>query len=154
METFDHNALQETLSAMMPGAVFNTNPQFVEAVVPANDLHKFALELKMNSKTQFDYLVCQTGLDKNEELSVVFHLRSTKLNHSCVLKVITSDRINPEFDSVFDIWKSAEFFEREIFDLLGIKFKNHPDLRRLFLEDDFVGYPLRKDFVDNINIVQ
>jgi len=146
--------LQQILSDLLPGAVFNTNPQFVEAVVPAGDLHKFALELKNNPKTLFDYLVCCSGVDKNEELSVVYHLRSTKLKHNCVIKVVTTDRVNPEFDSVFDLWASAEFFEREIFDFYGIKFKNHPDLRRLFLEDDFVGYPLRKDYVDNINIVQ
>ncbi len=150
----DQIELQETLSALLPGTVFNTNPQFVEAVIPANDLHRFLVELKDNPKTQFNYLVCQTGVDQNEELRVVYHLRSTNLKHACVIKVITTDRINPEFDSVYDIWKTAEFFEREIFDLYGIKFKNHPDLRRLFLEDDFVGYPLRKDYVDNINIVQ
>ncbi len=146
--------LQQILSDLMPGAVFNTNPQFVEAVVPAAGLHKFAMELKNNPKTLFDYLVCCSGVDKNDELSVVYHLRSTKLEHACVIKVITADRVNPEFDSVFDLWASAEFFEREIFDFYGIKFKNHPDLRRLFLEDDFVGYPMRKDYVDNINIVQ
>jgi NADH-quinone oxidoreductase subunit C len=150
----DHTELQQLLSDLLPGAVFNTNPQFVEAVIPASDLHKFALELKTNSKTSFDYLVCQTGVDQNEEFRVVYHLRSTLLKHQCVIKVITSDRVNPVFDSVFDIWKTAEFFEREIFDFYGIKFNNHPDLRRLFLEDDFEGYPLRKDFVDNINIVQ
>lgn len=150
----DQNELQETLSSLLPGATFNPNTQFVEAVVPTEKLHQFALELKNNSKTQFDYLVCCSGLDKDEELIIVYHLRSTTLKHSCVIKVATSDRTNPEFDSVFEIWRSAEFFEREIFDLYGIKFKNHPDLRRLFLEDDFEGYPLRKDYVDPINIIQ
>jgi len=150
----DQKELQELLSSLLPGATFNTNPQFVEAVIPAADLRKFALELKSNPKTLFDYLVCCTGVDKNEELSVVYHFRSTTLKHACVIKVVTTDRNNPEFDSLFDVWRAAEFFEREIFDFYGIKFKNHPDLRRLFLEDDFEGYPLRKDFVDNINIVQ
>ena len=150
----DQKELQETLSELLPGAEFKANPQFVEAIVPAADLHKFAVELKTNPKTQFDYLVSCSGLDMNENLIVVYHLRSTGLNHGCVIKVVTSDRVNPVFDSVFDIWRTAEFFEREIFDFYGIKFANHPDLRRLFLEDDFEGHPLRKDFVDNINIVQ
>lgn len=150
----DQKELQETLSSLLPGATFNPNPQFVEAIVPAENLHQFAEELKNNSKTQFDYLVSCSGLDKDEELMVVYHLRSTTLNHSCVIKVASSDRTNPEFDSLYEVWRAAEFFEREIFDLYGIKFKNHPDLRRLFLEDDFEGYPLRKDYVDPINIIQ
>ena len=66
--------------------------------------------------------------------------------------VRTSDRQHPQFDSVSDIWKTADFHEREVFDLLGIRFSNHPDLRRLFLDNSW-GFPLRKDYVDDINIV-
>jgi NADH:ubiquinone oxidoreductase subunit C len=69
-----------------------------------------------------------------------------------VLKARTSDRNNPELDTVSDIWKTAEYHEREVFDLLGIKFNNHPDLRRFFLDKTF-GYPLRKDFRDDVNVV-
>ena len=69
-----------------------------------------------------------------------------------VLKVKTSDRENPEFHSVTEIWRTAEFHEREVYDLLGIKFTGHPDLRRLFLDSSW-GFPLRKDYVDDINIV-
>ncbi len=87
-----------------------------------------------------------------EILVLVYHLRSTKHDHIIVLKTRTSDRETPIFDSVSDIWKTAEFHEREVFDLLGIKFKNHPDLRRLFLDSSW-GFPLRKDYVDDINIV-
>jgi NADH-quinone oxidoreductase subunit C len=68
-----------------------------------------------------------------------------------VLKSRTG-RDNPNLDSVCDIWKAAEFLEREIYDLLGIKFNNHPDLRRLFLDSSW-GFPLRKDYKDDINIV-
>jgi len=82
----------------------------------------------------------------------VYHLRSTKYNHSVVLKVRTSDRKDPHFDSVSDIWRTADFHEREVFDLLGIKFTNHPDLRRFFLSRS-MGFPLRKDYVDDIHIV-
>ena len=74
------------------------------------------------------------------------------IDHSIVLKTRTSDRENPQIDSVSDIWQTAEFHEREVYDLLGIKFKNHPDLRRLFLDNSW-GFPLRKDYVDDINIV-
>jgi NADH:ubiquinone oxidoreductase subunit C len=63
-------------------------------------------------------------------------------------------RVNPNFDTVCGLWRTAEWHEREIFDLLGIKFNNHPDLRRLFLDDEWVGYPLRKDYKDDINIIE
>jgi NADH-quinone oxidoreductase subunit C len=69
------------------------------------------------------------------------------------LKVQLTDRKNPAVDSVTPVWATAEFHEREVFDLFGIRFNNHPNLQRLFLEDDY-GYPLRKDFRDEINIIE
>ena len=74
--------------------------------------------------------------------------------HEVVIRTQITDKENPTVDSVYDLWKTADFHEREIFDLLGIKFNNHPDLRRIFLDDDWEGYPLRKDYVDEINIVE
>ena len=74
--------------------------------------------------------------------------------HSCVVKVSVDSRDNAVIDSVSDLWLSAVAFEREIFDLLGITFNQHPDMRRIFLEDNFKGYPLRKDFVDEVNIIR
>ncbi|MEI6853121.1 MAG: NADH-quinone oxidoreductase subunit C, partial [Bacteroidota bacterium] len=75
-------------------------------------------------------------------------------HHSLVLKVRTADRDNPTFDTVSDIWQTAEYHEREIFDLFGIKFNNHPDLRRIFLDEKWEGFPLRKDYKDEINIIE
>jgi NADH:ubiquinone oxidoreductase subunit C len=69
-----------------------------------------------------------------------------------VLKPRLDNRQNPEVDTISDIWRTAEFHEREVYDLFGIKFRNHPDLRRLFLEDDY-GFPLCKDFTDEINMI-
>ncbi len=150
----DQDKLIQLLSELLPDAVITQGNEFVELIIQADSLHASALVLKNNEQTRFDFLINQTGVDLNEELKVVYHLRSTQHNHACVVKVVTTDRENPAFDSVFDIWPAAEFHEREIYDLLGIKFTNHPDLRRLFLEDDFQGYPLRKDFVDNINMIE
>ena len=107
--------------------------QFTEINVPAPNLYTLAKKLKENQETLFDFLFCLTGVDYGPDLGVVYHLRSTKYNHSVVLKVRTSDRKDPHFDSVSDIWRTADFHEREVFDLLGIKFTNHPDLRRFFL---------------------
>ena len=64
------------------------------------------------------------------------------------------DRVNPEIETVCDIWRTAEFHEREAYDLLGIKFLNHPDLRRLFMTDDWNGWPLRKDYEDPVNMIK
>jgi NADH:ubiquinone oxidoreductase subunit C len=67
---------------------------------------------------------------------------------------VNVDRANPEIETVCDIWRTAEFHEREVFEMFGVQFKNHPDLRRLILEDDFKGFPLRKDFEDPINMIK
>ena len=126
--------------------------QFIEVTVPQSKLHSLAIQLRKREETQFDFLFCLTGVDYGTDLGVVYHLRSTILNHSVVLKSRTSDRENPNFDTLSDIWKTADLHEREAYDLLGIKFNNHPDLRRLFLDSSW-GFPLRKDYVDDINIV-
>jgi NADH:ubiquinone oxidoreductase subunit C len=111
-----------------------------------------ALELRNNENTRFDFLFCVSGVDYKQDLAVVYHLRSVELGHTIVLKVRLSDRIDPVVDTVSDIWKTAEFHEREILDLYGIRFNGHPDPRRLFLEKN-AGFPLRKDYVDDVNIV-
>jgi NADH:ubiquinone oxidoreductase subunit C len=126
--------------------------QYVEVTVPPLKLYLLAKQLRDKKEAQFDFLFCLSGVDYGQDLGVVYHLRSTIYDHTIVLKTRTSDREHPQFDSVSDIWKTADFHEREAFDLLGIRFTNHPDLRRLFLDSSW-GYPLRKDYVDDINIV-
>ena len=126
--------------------------QFTEVTVPASSLHHSARQLKENQELSFDFLFCLTGVDYGQDLGVVYRLRSTKTDETVVLKTRTSDRENPQIDTVSDIWQTAEYHEREVFDLLGIRFTNHPDLRRFFLPGD-AGFPLRKDFVDDINVV-
>jgi NADH:ubiquinone oxidoreductase subunit C len=84
---------------------------------------------------------------------MVYHLSSTKHRHTIVIKA-NLDRINPAIDTVCDIWRTAEFHEREVFELFGVQFIGHPDLRRLILTDDFEGYPLRKDFEDPVNMIK
>jgi len=64
------------------------------------------------------------------------------------------DRATPMIDTVCDIWRTAEFHEREVFEMFGVEFKNHPDLRKLILPEDWVGYPLRKDYDDPINMIK
>ncbi len=127
--------------------------QYLTIIATPENLHQTALTLKNNQDLSFDYLFCLTGNDLADCCSVVYHLESTRHGHAVVLKVNTKNRENAEVDTVCDIWETANFHEREVFDLVGINFKNHPDMRRMFLnEEDWVGYPLRKDYTDN-NIV-
>ena len=127
--------------------------QFLNISVLPEYLHQLMTALKNNPETYFDYLFCLSGVDWEPELGVVYHLESTTHRHTIVVKVKTEDRENPVFDSVSDLWRTAEFHEREVFDFFGVKFKNHPNLKRLFLTDEWEGFPLRKDYVDDINMV-
>jgi len=148
----DKIQLGEFLKTLDPEHGIIEGKQFTEVTVLPAKLYALARELRERTELQFDFLVCLTGVDYGKDLGVVYHLRSTVHGHSVVVKTRTADREHPQFDSVSDIWKTADFHEREAFDLLGIKFANHPDLRRLFLDTSW-GFPLRKDYVDDINIV-
>jgi len=127
--------------------------EFLNVTVQPEHLHDLMSRLKNDKQTKFDYLFCLTGVDWEPELGVVYHLESTTHRHNIVVKVKTADRENPNFDSVWDIWRTAEFHEREVFDFFGIKFNNHPNLKRLFLTPNWEGFPLRKDYVDEVNMV-
>ena len=148
----DKIQLESFIRTITPDADIKVGKQYLEVTLPPSLLHQVAKSLKEKEESKFDFLFCLTGVDYGAELGVVYHLRSTSFDHAVVLKTRTSERENPLLDSVCDIWQTAEFHEREVFDLLGIKFKNHPDLRRLFLDNSW-GFPLRKDYVDDINIV-
>jgi NADH/F420H2 dehydrogenase subunit C len=153
-EIMTNEALQNLISGRIPDLEFSEEEsQFLNITVKPENLYKLMTELKQNKETSFDYLFCLSGVDYDPELGVVYHLESTTHRHILVVKVKTSDRENPTFDSVCDIWRTAEFHEREVFDFFGIKFNNHPNLKRLFLTDEWVGFPLRKDYVDEINMV-
>jgi NADH/F420H2 dehydrogenase subunit C len=145
--------LVEKVKSLVPEAEFSESKDYLNVTIPPEKLHELCFRLKNDKDTLFDYLFCLTGVDWGNELGVVYHLSSTELKHYIVLKVKTSDRENGAIDTVCDIWRTAEFHEREVFDLLGVKFNNHPDLRRLLLDENWVGYPLRKDYVDDVRMV-
>ena len=85
---------------------------------------------------------------------VVYHMTSRRHKHTFVLKAKILDRNNAAVHTVSDVWKTAEFHEREVYDLFGVKFLHHPDLRRLIMPDDWEGWPLRKDFEDPVNMIR
>ena len=112
-------------------------------------------ELRDNANTYFDFLACLSGVDYGVEESkfgVVYHLTSIPFKTSVTLKVSKkhgrSNDSLPSFLSVSSVWRAADWYEREAYDLLGISFENHPDLRRILLPDDWVGHPLRRDYVN------
>jgi len=149
----DNSQLKEVVTRLAPDAIFEENKQFLMAIIEPSQLHGLLKNLKEGKDTQFDYLFCITGVDLQPGLQVVYHLESTKYGHQIVLKTATENRDKPELDSVVDLYKAAELNENEIFDLFGIAFNGHPNLRRMFMPDDWNGFPLRKDYVDEINIV-
>lgn len=112
--------------------------------------------LRLRNEKQMDFLESLTGMDWGvaEEgdapnvtrgLGVVYHLESTVTGERIAVKTSTDNRETPEIPSVSDIWRAADFNEREVFDYYGIVFIGHPDMRRLYLRNDWVGYPMRKD---------
>ena len=119
-------------------------------IVQSESIHEVCELLHSNEKTYFDQLSCLTGLDNGAEagtIEVIYNLYSISHDFHLMLKVELS-RKKPSIDSVSGIWKTANWHEREAYDLFGIHFNNHPDLRRILLPDDWEGHPLRKDYVE------
>lgn len=96
-------------------------------------------------KLRFDFLCCLTGVDYPEHMEVVYNLYSMELDQYLCIKV-KMPRSNPKVISVQPNWKTADWHEREAYDLLGIEFAGHPNLTRILLDEDWVGHPLRKDY--------
>jgi NADH-quinone oxidoreductase subunit C len=138
---------QEILNKLQ--SVFPQTPLSLDVsqaiVVPANSIYTISIYLKETSDLAFDSLMCLSGVDRGENLEAVYHLYSFPLNHKVTLKVQTP-RTDPKIPTVSSLWQTADWHEREIYDLIGIVFIGHPDLRRILLSEDWVGHPLRKDY--------
>jgi len=115
-------------------------------VVKSGSLLSVATYLKNTPGLEFDYLNFLTAVDYKEYFMVVYNLVSLKNNFSLALKARCDTHENPSVPSLTPLWKGANLQEREVFDLMGITFENHPNMKRIFLWDGFTGYPLRKDF--------
>lgn len=122
-------------------------------IIQPDKISEVCLELRDNPETYFDLLECLSGVDYGIEenmFGVVYHLASIPYKKQLTLKVTKyHDRTReslPSIPSVSQVWRTAEWHEREAYDLIGIHFEGHPDLRRILLPDDWEGYPLRKDY--------
>ncbi len=147
----DATALHQRLSERFAGGIGTLEAGHDPAIRVAQPsaIVEICSHLKTAPDLQFDCLTNQSGVDypARNEIEVVYHLFSYPLRHTAVLKVGLA-RDNPSVPTVAGVWTTAIWQEREIFDLLGVAFEGHPDLRRLLLPEDWVGHPLRKDFVE------
>jgi NADH-quinone oxidoreductase subunit C len=116
-------------------------------VVRADSLLAVAAFLKDKESLKFDYLNYITAVDYYSYFEVVYQLTSTEHNHTVILKTRCYERENPVVPSVIGLWQGADFQEREVYDLMGISFEGHPNMKRIFLWEGFQGHPLRKDYL-------
>ena len=137
--------LARALNELFPGAVVSGDKDYL--LIESKYLVPVAEHLKKSPGLEFDYLTFVTAVDYLDYFEIVYRLVSLKLNQSLILKTRCYTRENPAVPSVVNIWRAAYYQEREIFDLLGIKFEGHPDMRRLLLWEGFSGHPLRRDYL-------
>ncbi len=135
--------LQETISAKFPEATFGEG-EILPVNFPDAKLHDLVKWLRDEQK--FDFLVTIVGMDWVSSMGCVYYLNSTTTGQYISIRTETTDRDNPMLHSIADLYHIAGIYEREVYDFYGIIFVNNPDMRRLFLNIDWVGYPLRKDY--------
>jgi NADH-quinone oxidoreductase subunit C len=136
----------EAIGRRFPNAVVEIAPRWV--VVDPQSLAAIAAFLRDDAEMDCKYLVSVTGVDLIDRFEVVYHIASLTRNHMLVLKARPPDRENPEVPSVSSVWRGANLQECEVYDLMGIRFNGHPDLRRILLWEGYAGHPLRKDFLN------
>ena len=140
--------IQDKIAKLFPEATFEDG-EFLLINIPDEKLHDLCKTLRDDSELSFDYLVTIVGMDWTDSLGCVYYLASTKNNTYVSVKVSTTNRENPTITSVSDLWRIAGTLEREVYDFYGIIFVGNPDMRRLFLNIDWKGFPLRKDYDTN-----
>ncbi len=149
-----NDELKNELIQIHPSLTFEEGGEWVNAWVESSTWEIVAKQLQKNSNLLFDYLFCLTCVDWKTHLTMVYHLSSTTYRHQIVVK----SKLNREqavIETVSHLWRTAEFHEREVYELFGVNFLNHPDLRLLILPDGWEGKnPMRKDYDDPINIIK
>ncbi len=144
--------IKKKLSEIAPDT-FTEKGNTLTISVSKDKLHEVAHTLRYLQGFPLDFLIDLIGTDNVDNLGVTYYLNCTQFpEYLIVLKTNTTDRENPQLFSVTDLWDNANLYEREVYDFLGIRFINHPDMRHLFLRTDWKGYPLRKDYDPNPEI--
>jgi len=133
---------------------FEEGGEWLNVMVEPSELRSFMLRLRNDEALKFDYMFCLTCVDWKTHLTMVYHMSSMEFRHNLVVKV-KLDRSAPEVETLSDIWRTAEFHEREVYEMFGVNFLNHPDLRLLILPDGWEGkWPMRKDYEDEVNMIK
>ena len=146
--------LKTKITELLPSATFDETGEWLNVTIEGGNWHPFARNLRNSEDLYFDFLFCLTCIDWKTHLTVTYHLTSTRYRHNIVVRS-NLDRTIPQIESVTDIWKTADFHEREVFEMFGVNFLNHPDLRLLILPDGWEGkFPMRKDFEDPVNMIK
>ena len=146
--------LKTKIIELLPSASFEEGGEWLNINIESKDWLPFAENLRNDGSLFLDYLFCLTCIDWKTHLTMVYHLSSTKYRHNIVIKS-KLDRNTPEIETVSHIWRTAEFHEREVYEMFGVNFLNHPDLRLLILPDGWEGKnPMRKDFEDPVNMIK
>lgn len=155
--TLNTQALADLLQQVLGNSIVRLKQDLGEVTIDIAqaDYHAAALKLRDTAGLKFDQLIDLCGMDYStyggkeshpQRFAVIVHLLSVELNQRVRLRVYAPDDQMPVLDSLVDVWTGANWFEREAFDLYGILFVNHPDLRRILTDYGFVGHPFRKDF--------
>lgn len=142
--------IKDKISKIDPQSSIQENGDLI-VTVSQDKFYEVAKALRYDKDEPMDFMRDIVGMDWGESLGALYYLESTVTYRQIILKTFTTDRENPFLVSVSDLWKTALIKEREVYDFFGIRFLNHPDMRRLFLREDWVGYPLRKDYDMNSN---
>ena len=146
--------LKKTITTLLPNAIFEEGGEWLNINVDEAEWKQFAQQLRNEQDLFFDFLFCLTCIDWKTHLTMVYHFDSTRHRHNIVIK-IKLNRDEPAVETVSDIWQTANFHEREVYELFGVNFLHHPDLRLLILPDGWEGKnPLRKDFEDAVNMIR
>jgi NADH-quinone oxidoreductase subunit C len=146
--------LKVKITELQPAATFEEGTDWLTINIEPAIWSSFAEQLRNEPSLNFNFLFCLTCVDWKTHLTMVFHLTSTSYRHNMVVKA-KLDRNKPEIETVSHIWRTAEFHEREVYEMFGVNFLNHPDLRLLILPDGWEGKnPLRKDFEDPVNMIK
>lgn len=146
--------LKTCISELLPAATYEEGGQWLVINIEPKDWRSLAQQLFQHELLFFNYLFCLTCIDWKTHLTMVYHLDSTRYRHNIVVKSKLNSA-DPAIDSVADVWKTANFHEREVYEMFGVNFINHPDLRLLILPDGWEGKrPMLKDFEDPINMIR
>jgi len=145
----DREALEQALIGIEPQARKAEKVDRAAVVVPVGRLSALMQKLRQDKRFDFDMLVDHTAIDRLPEgrFDLVYNLYSTRYGLS-LLVICSVPRNEPVVPTMEGIWKAAHWQEREVFDLFGVLYDGHTDLRRIFLDDDWKGHPLRKDYKD------